>query len=109
MTDEPRYCSVCSEQLGEVMYSLCGNHHLLSEFKAVWGYIIDVGDMYGNWDTPDYFIVPVKSWHDTKIVYTTEKGCCYFREMPEADDENWCRICKDVMEPRVGPLRKLGE
>lgn len=96
------FCSTCGEPLGDVVYTEHCGPHLLADFIRTPGYSVDVGDMYGNWDFPDYFVVPLNKLGPVRVLYKHKKGCCYWRDIPMADDSNWCRMCEDVMEPTYG-------
>lgn len=101
MTDFKRFCPACDTELGDVVYTEHCGPHMLLDFRLVAGYVIDVGDMYGNWDFPDYFVVPDDRLGGERSIYKHEKGCCYWRELPMADDSDWCPKCQDVMSPTV--------
>lgn len=96
MTD--RLCSECGRILEPVKYGECGPH-VASEFVQEWGYKVDGGDMYGDWDYGGPFIIPRDRLTVLQKVWTTKEQCCYYPDEPDMDDEDYCVYCKDVMEP----------
>lgn len=93
-----RVCSECGTPLGGVIYGECGPH-MFSDFIEATGYKLDVGDLYGDWEMPDYFVLPSDKLPPKVKVWTTKDRCCHYAAAPMADDFDYCPTCKDCMEP----------
>lgn len=93
-------CSDCGTPLEGVNYGYegCGPH-ALSEFIAKPGYKMPLPACYSTWGGGDDFAIAAEDLPEPTTIWQTEAKCCAFWREPEADDEDFCPKCRDVMEP----------